>query len=79
MRELLLNLHVIEKGDCYSYNSNNKILIVKVNNSKDTVKSSRHVKRHLKSVRKLRNSIVIMVTYIQIDKNLADPFTIELS
>jgi hypothetical protein len=38
-------------------------------------KSSRHVKRWLKSVRKMRNSGVISVTYISTDKNLADPFT----
>ena len=29
----------------------------------------------MKSVRKMRNSGVISVTYIQTDKNLADPFT----
>ena len=42
-------------------------------------KSSKHVKRRLKSFRKLRNSEVINVTYIQTDKNLTDPFTKELS
>jgi len=54
-------------------------VIVKVNSAKDNAKSSRHVKRGLKSVRKLRNSGVISVTYIQINKNLADPFTKRLS
>jgi hypothetical protein len=43
--------------------------------SKDNGKSSRHVKRRLKSIRKLRNFKVISVTYISIDKNLANPFT----
>jgi hypothetical protein len=33
----------------------------------------------LKSVRKMRNSGVITVSYIQTDKNLADPFTKGLS
>jgi hypothetical protein len=50
-----------------------------VNNSKDNAKSSRHVKKCLKSVRKLWNSGVITVTYIQTDKNLAGPFTTGLS
>ena len=33
----------------------------------------------MKSVRKLRNSGVITVAYIETDKNLADPFTKGLS
>jgi len=45
----------------------------------DNAKSSRHGKRQLKSVRKLRNSGVISVTYISTEKNLADPFTKGLS
>ena len=57
----------------------NQMVIVKVNSSKDNAKSSRHVKRRLKSVRKMRSSRVITVTYIQIDKNLTDPFTKGLS
>jgi hypothetical protein len=40
---------------------------------------SRLVKRCLKIVRKLRNSGVITVAYIQIDKNLADNFIEGLS
>jgi hypothetical protein len=50
-----------------------------VNSDKDSAKSTRHVKRRLKTVRKLRNSGVITVSYIQTDKNLADPFTKWLS
>jgi hypothetical protein len=50
-----------------------------VNNSKDNAKSSRHAKRRLKSVKNLRNSGVITITYIQTDKNLADPFSKGLS
>ena len=60
-------------------NCDNQIVIVKINSSKDNMKSSRHVKRRLKSVRKLRNSGVIMLDYIQTSKNLADPFTKGLS
>jgi hypothetical protein len=54
-------------------------VIVKVNSSKDNMKSSRHVKRHFKSIRKLRNSGVIALYYVQMAKNLADQFTKGLS
>ena len=60
-------------------NCDNKIVIVKVNSSKDNMKSSRHVKRRLKSVRKIKNSGVIASDYVQTAKNLADPFTKGLS
>jgi hypothetical protein len=50
-------------------------VIAKVTSFKDNGKSSRHVKRRLKFVRKLRNSGVISVTYISTDKKLAYPFT----
>jgi hypothetical protein len=80
LRELLMDLPVVEKPmPAILLNYDNQTVIVKVNNSKYNAKSSRHVKRHLKSVRKLRNSRVITVTYIQTDKNLADPFTKGLS
>ena len=54
-------------------------MITKVNSAKDNAKSTRHVKRRLKTVRKLRNSRVITVAYVQTDKNLADPFRKGLS
>jgi hypothetical protein len=60
-------------------NYDNQIVITKVNSAKDNAKSTRHVKRRLKTVRKLRNSGVITVSYIQTDKNLVDPFTKGLS
>ena len=60
-------------------NCDNQTVITKVNSAKDNAKSTRHVKRRLKSVRKLRNSGVITVAYIQTYKNLADPFTKGLS
>jgi hypothetical protein len=76
LHKLLMDLPVVEKPvPAILLNCDNQTVIVKVNNSKDNVKSSRHVKKRLKSVRKLRNSGVITVTYIQTDKNLADPFT----
>ena len=60
-------------------NCDNQTEIVKVNSVMDNARSSKHVKRRLKSVRKLRNSGVISVTYISTEKNLADPFTKGLS
>jgi hypothetical protein len=60
-------------------NCDNQTVIVKVDSSKDDMKSSRHIKRRLKSVRKMRNSEVIIVGYVHTKKNLADPFTKGLS
>jgi len=80
LHELLMDLPVVEKPmPAILMNCDNQTVIAKVNSTKDNAKSSRHVKRRLKSVRKLRNSGVISVTYIQTDKNLADPFTKGLS
>ena len=80
LRELLMDLPVVEKlVPTILMNCDNQTVIAKVNYSKDNLKSSRHVNRRLKSVRKLRNSGVITVTYIRTDKNLADPFTKGLS
>ena len=39
------------------------------------MKSFRHVKRRLKSIRKQKNSRVIALDYVQTAKNLADQFT----
>jgi hypothetical protein len=47
----------------------------KVDSFKDNIKSSRHIKRGLKSVRKMRNSRVITMDYMQTKKNIADLFT----
>jgi hypothetical protein len=60
-------------------NCDNQTVITKVKSSKDNAKSTRNVKRRLKTVRKLRNSGVLTMSYIQTDKNLADPFTKGLS
>ena len=80
LRELLMDLPVVEKSvTVILMNCDNQTVIVKINSAKDNAKSSRHDKRRLKSVRKLRNSGVISVTYIQTDKNQADPFTNGLS
>jgi hypothetical protein len=78
--ELLLDLPVVEKPiPVISMNCDNQTVITMVNSSKDNMKSSRHVKRRLKSIRKLRNSGVISLDYVRTSKNLADQFTKGLS
>ena len=62
-----------------SMNCDNQTVIVKVNSSKDNMKSSRHIKRRLKSIRTLRNSGVIALDYVHTSKNLVDQFTKGLS
>ena len=54
-------------------------MIIKVNGSKDNMKSTRHIKRHLKTIRKLRNSRVIALDYVHMSKNLAAQFSKGLS
>jgi hypothetical protein len=80
LRELLMDLPIIEKSlPAILMNYDNQTVIVKVDSSKDNIKSSRHIKRRLKSVRKMRNCRVITLDYIHTEKNLADPFTKGLS
>jgi hypothetical protein len=80
LHEFLMDLPVVEKPiPSISMNCDNHTVIVKVNSSKDNMKSSRHVKRRLKSVRKLRNSGVIALDCVPSAKNLADQFTKGLS
>ena len=80
LRELPMDLPIVEKSippilmDC-----DNQTMIVNVNSSKDNMKSSRYIKRRLKSVRKLKNSGVIALDHVQTAKNLADQFTKGLS
>jgi hypothetical protein len=57
----------------------NQTVIIKINSSKDNMKSTKHIKWRLKSVRKLRNSRVIALDYVHTPKNLADQFTKGLS
>ena len=76
LRELLMDLPVVEKPvPAIQMNCDDQIVIIKVNSSKDNMKSSRHVKRRLKSVRKQKNSAVIALDYVQTARNLADQFT----
>jgi hypothetical protein len=60
-------------------NCDNQMVIVKLDSSKDNMKSSRHIKRWLNSVRKMRNSGVIILYYIHTEKNLTNPFIKGLS
>jgi hypothetical protein len=80
LRELLMDLPIIEKPlSAILMNYNNQTVIVKVDSSKDNMKSSRHIKRWLKSVRKMRKSRIITLDYIHNKKNLTNPFTKGLS
>ena len=80
LRELLMDLPVVKKPiPAILMNCDNQTMIVKIKSSKDNLKSSKHVKRRLKSVQKLKNSGVIALDYIQTSKHLADPFTKGLS
>jgi hypothetical protein len=75
-RELLMDLPIVEKPlSAIFMNCDNQMVIVKVDISKDNIKSSRHIKRRLKSVRKMRNFRVITFDYIHTEKNLANLFT----
>jgi len=76
LRALLMDLPLVEKPvPAILMYCDNQTVLIKVTSTKDNSKSSRHVKRRLKSVRKLKNSGVIAVNYIRSEKNLADPFT----
>ena len=76
LRDLLIDLPIVEKPiPAILMNCDNQTVIVKVNSSKYNMKSFRHVKRWLKSVRKLKNSGVIALDYVQTAKNMADQFT----
>ena len=80
LREPLMDLPVVEKPiSTISMNCDNQTVIIKVNSSRDNMKSTRHVKRRLKSIRKLRNSRVIALDYVHTSKNLVDQFTKGLS
>jgi hypothetical protein len=66
-------LPVVEKPiPAISMNYDNQTVVTKVNSSRDNMKSTRYMKRRLKSIRKLRNSGVIALDYVHTSKNLAD-------
>ena len=80
LRDLLMDLPVVKNPiPAISMNCDNQTMITKVNSSKDNIKSTRHVKRRLKSVRKLRNFGVIALDYVHTSNNLTDQFAKGLS
>jgi hypothetical protein len=75
-----MDLPIIEKPlPVILMNYDNQTVIVKVESSKNNIKSSRHIKRLLNSIRKIKNSGVITLYYIHSEKNLTYPFTKGLS
>ena len=76
LRELLMDLPLLEKlvPPIQMYCDNQSVL-AQVMNTKDNSKSNKHIKRRLNTVRKMRNSRVIVVSYAKNENNLADPFT----
>jgi len=80
LHELLMDLPVAQNPILAIFmNCDNQTIIIKVNSPRDNMKSTRHVMRRLKYVRKLRNSGVIVLDYVHTSKNLADQFTKGLS
>jgi hypothetical protein len=80
LHELLMDLPVVEKPlSAILMNCDNQTMIVKVDNSNDNMKSSRYIKRWLKSIRKMRNFGVITLDYIHTKKNLTGVLTKGLS
>jgi hypothetical protein len=78
--KLLMDLSMVEKPiRAILMNCDNETMITKVNSSNNNRKSSRHVKRQLKYVRKLRLFGVIALDYIPTTENLAEQFTKGLS
>jgi len=78
--ELLMDLPVVGKPiPAISMNCDNQTVITKVNSSRNNMKSTRHVKRRLQSVRKLKTFGVITEDYVHTSNNLADQFTKDLS
>jgi hypothetical protein len=77
---LLMDLPIVEKPIlAISMNCDDQTAVIKVNSSRDNMWSTRHVKRRLKSIKKLRNSRVITLDYVHISKNLANQFINGLS
>ena len=75
-----MDLPVVDKPvSTVLMNCDNQTVISKAKSSKGNMKSIKHIRRRLKSIRKSRNSGVIALDYIQTAKNLADPFTKGLS
>jgi hypothetical protein len=79
VRELLMDLPFVDKPvpHILMY-CDNQSMLAQVMDTKDNSKSNKHIKRRLKSVSKMKNSGVIVVSYVKSENNLVDPFTKEL-
>jgi hypothetical protein len=76
LRELLMDLPVVSKPvPTILLHCDNESVITIVGSAKENLKSTRHVKWQIKTVRHLRHTCVIAVEYINTIRNLADPFT----
>jgi hypothetical protein len=74
-----MDISIVEKPlPSILMNCNNQTMIVKVDKSKGNMKSSRQIKRQLKSITKMRNSKVITLNYIHTEKNMTYLFIKEL-
>lgn len=59
-------MRVVEKAvPAILMNCGNQTIIVKVKSSQDNMNSNKHIRMRLKAVRRLRNSGVIALDYIQ--------------
>jgi hypothetical protein len=75
LKELLMDLPLVDKPvPVILLHCDNQSVITIVGNAKENAKFSRHVKRRIQLVRHLRNTGEIVVEYINIARNLADPF-----
>lgn len=75
-----MDLPIVEKSvPTILINCDNQIVIAKVDSFKDNMKSSRHIKRGLKSIRKMKTSRVIALDHVPTAKNLANSFAKGLS
>jgi hypothetical protein len=66
LRELLMDLPFVDKPvpPILMY-YDNQLMLAPVMNTKDNSKSNKHIKRRLKSIRKMKNSGVIVVSYVK--------------
>jgi hypothetical protein len=76
LRELLMDLLVVSKlVSAILLHCDNESVITIVGSAKENLKSMRHVKWQIKTMRHLRHTCVIALEYINTTRNLADPFT----
>jgi hypothetical protein len=76
LRDLLMDMPMVAKPvPAIQLYCDNQTVITNVGSAKVNLKSSRHVKRRMKSVRNLKNTGVVAVDYINTTRNIADPFT----